>query len=426
MKKHITTLPNGLRVLVVDTEAFPSLTTLLLVGAGSRYENTGNNGVAHFFEHMAFKGSKKYPTSQIIASTIDGLGGYFNAFTSKDHTGYWIKAPSEDFEQVLNVISDMVLNPLLNSEEIEREKGVIREEINMYEDTPMRKVGEIFEELLYPDDPLGFHIAGSKDGVSSFTRDTFVEYIDRLYHPSNAVLVVAGGLGGRIDDYQKIISEKLAGWSSGSVDKFVPVKEKQSKPQIRLIYKKTEQAHFCLGFRALPFTSDKKYVMSLLAALLGGGMSSRLFMEVREKRGLCYYIGTSGEYYHDVGSFVTQAGVTIELAKVQEAVRVTLSEHKKVASGDIEDEELVRAKELLKGRLLLSLEDSFKVASFFGTKQILENTYIEPEEVIRKIEKVSKDDIVELARRIFTPSALNFAMIGPFDKESDFEDIVKI
>src|SRR3972149_515048 len=191
MKTDIITLENGLKVVFVDTDAFPTLTTILLVGAGSRYENKINNGVAHFFEHMAFKGSKKYSNSFVISSTVEGFGGIFNAFTSKDHTGYWIKATTEHFTTMIDVIADMIQTPKLLTEEIEREKGVIVEEINMYEDMPSRKVGDIFETLLYQGSPLGFDIAGTKETVQSFNRLTFTDYINRLYHPNNAVLVVA-------------------------------------------------------------------------------------------------------------------------------------------------------------------------------------------------------------------------------------------
>jgi len=235
------TLKNGLQVVFIDTKTFPTLTTLLLVGAGSRYENEINNGVAHFFEHMAFKGSKKYSNSFVISSTVEGFGGVFNAFTSKDHTGYWIKATNEHFETMIDVIADMIQTPQLLEEEIEREKGVIVEEINMYEDMPQRKVGEIFETLLYKGSPLGFNIAGTKETVKKFTRQTFIDYINRLYHPNNAVLVVAGGLSqkskvksqkynSKVKSYQNIIEEKFSCWKSGEKSSFVKIKENQTKP----------------------------------------------------------------------------------------------------------------------------------------------------------------------------------------------------
>jgi len=424
MEPKVYTLNTGLKVIFIDTETFPTLTTLLMVGAGSRYENEINNGIAHFFEHMAFKGSKKYPSSFIISSTVEGLGGVFNAFTSKDHTGYWIKSTTNHFETVLDVISDMVLNPLLVPEEINREKGVITEEINLYEDMPYRKVGDVFENLLYPNNPLGYDIAGEKKTVKNFDRQTFTDYIGELYHPKNAVLVVAGGLSKdkkSIEDYLKIVEKKFGQWQDGKKGSFIKVDENQTKPQILIKTKKTEQAHFCLGFRAFSFFDKRKSALTVLAAMLGGGMSSRLFIEVRERRGLCYYISTGRELYHDVGNLVTQAGVTNDLSKVKEAIETILKEKRKIANGEITKEEMKKAKELLKGRLLLSMEDSFNIASFFGTKQILEGKIEKPEELITKIDKVTEEEVVTLAKEIFTPSKLNFALIGPFEKK-DFEE----
>lgn len=427
MHPQTFTLKNGLQVIFVDTKTFPTLTTLLLVGAGSRYENEINNGVAHFFEHMAFKGSKKYPNSFVISSTVEGFGGVFNAFTSKDHTGYWIKATNEHFKTMIDVIADMIQTPRLLEEEIEREKGVIKEEINMYEDIPQRKVGEIFETLLYKGSPLGFDIAGTKETVQSFNRLTFTNYINSLYHPNNAVLVVAGGLSNSSEKvrlgYLEIIKEKFDNWKQGDKSSFVKIKESQTKPQMLIKYKKTEQAHFTLGFRSFSFNDDRKYALNLLSTILGGGMSSRLFIQVRERRGLCYYISSGGEFYHDCGSFVTQAGVTNNLEKVKEAVKTIMDEHNKIKTGDITQEELLKAKEMIKGRLMLSMEDSMNIALFFGTKKILQNKILTPQEIIDKIESVTTEEIVELAKNIFTPDKLNYAMIGPF-REDDFHGLL--
>ncbi len=426
MHQQTFKLKNGLWVIFVDSKTFPTLTTLLLVGAGSRYENKKNNGIAHFFEHMAFKGSKKYENSFVISSTVEGFGGVFNAFTSKDHTGYWIKATTEHFETMIDVIADMIQTPKLLTEEIEREKGVIKEEINMYEDMPQRKVGEIFENLLYPGHSLGFDIAGTKETIQSFNRLTFTDYINSLYYPNNAVLVVAGGLQGptlQEGRTLQIIEEKFGDWKSGEKLTFEKIIESQTEPQMLIKYKKTEQAHFSLGFRTFSFNDDRKYALNLLSTILGGGMSSRLFIQVRERRGLCYYISSGGEFYHDCGSFITQAGVTNNLDKVKEAVKTVLEEHEKIKMGDIKKEELLKAKEMIKGRLMLSMEDSMNIASFFGTKKILQNKIETPEEVIKKIESVTVKEITELAKEVFIPKNLNFALIGPF-KEKNFQNLL--
>ncbi|OGK37325.1 hypothetical protein A3F03_04390 [Candidatus Roizmanbacteria bacterium RIFCSPHIGHO2_12_FULL_41_11] len=417
MTTKSVTLPNGLRVILIDTDSFPTLTTLLLIGAGSRYENANNNGIAHFLEHMAFKGSKKYPSSFIISSTIESMGGVFNAFTAKDHTGYWIKSTVGNFPRVVDVLADMVVAPLLDPLEINREKGVITEEINMYEDMPARKVGDYYEELLYQGTTLGFDVAGTKQTISQFKKQTFVDYMSQLYHSSNAVLVVAGGLGHWSDHYLKLIEQKFAHWPSGPKNRISEVAESQTKPQIAVHYKKTEQSHFCFGFRAFSFRDPRRYALSILTTILGGGMSSRLFMEVRERRGLCYYISTGRELYADVGHLVTQAGVRNNLPKIKEAIKVIWDEHQKIADGQFKQDEMAKAKEMIKGRMLLSLEDSSAVASFYGTRQLMEGDSITPDEVIAKIASVTKEEIVGVARELFCREKLNIALIGPYKKE---------
>lgn len=418
MKTITHTLKNGLKILLVDTESFPTVTALVMVGAGSRYERKDNNGVAHFFEHMAFKGSKKYKTSFEISSAIEGIGGLFNAFTSKDHTGYWIKATNEHTNTLLDVLSDMILHPLLEEEEIEREKGVIVEEINMYEDMPARKVGDIFEEVLYKGSPLGYDIAGTKETVTAFTRKTFMDYIEDLYHPDNAVVVLAGGLGigsdkAKADELMKEIDLRFGQWKNRKSAGFEKYDGMQKEPILHVHNKKTEQVHICLGFRAFDFTDERKYALQVLAAVLGGGMSSRLFMQVRERRGLCYYISTGRELYADTGSIVTQAGIRNDKQKIQEAINVILEEHMKIAQGDVSDNEVEKAKELLKGRYLLSLEDSMNVATSFGTKYVLEKELVNPDMVIEKLMKISKKDIISVAKDVFQGSRLTCAIIGP-------------
>ncbi len=451
------TLKNGLRVILIDTKAFPTMTTILLIGAGSRYENEKNNGVAHFFEHMAFKGSKKYPNFFIISSILEGMGAYHNAFTSKDHTGYWVKAPTVHFEKIIDVLSDMVLNPLLKQEEIEKERNVIVEEMNMREDNPQGRVGEYFEELLYKGNPLGFDVIGSKETVAGFKRQTFVDYMNSLYNPKNAVLVVAGGLAdadkaryrvshfnrntpskiiGSLKSskqvsslynyYFKIIEKKFANWSRVGTtlgSPFQKVVERQNKPQLFIKYKKTEQTHFILGFRTFSFFDPRRYALAVLTTILGGGASSKLFIEVREKRGLCYYIYSGRELYQDVGYISSQAGVTNNLDKIKEAITTIMVEHKKLAKGELNKSDLSRAKEILKGRTLLSMEDSSNIASFYGTKQLLENKIEGVGEVIKKIEAVKGDEVVDLAKEIFRAERLNFALIGPFEEEN-FKNII--
>jgi len=413
MKQQKYELKNGLKVLLLDTETFPSLTSLLLVGAGSRYETTQNNGVAHFFEHMAFKGSAKYPTALTISTLLDSLGSQQNAFTSKDHTGYWIKAPVEHFATVLDVLSDMVLHSLLKTEEIEREKGVIVEEINMYEDLPQYKVWDLFENMLFAKHPLGYLTTGTKETVTSFNRSTFTTYMEALYRPNNAVLVLAGGISGKEEAIKAEIEAKFGSWQSKETQPFVPVSQQQQKAQTLFFSKKTEQAHFVLGYGALSRKSEERYVLNLLAAILGGGMSSRLFYELRERRGLCYYISSGIELYEETGYLFTRAGVNVSRAKIEEAISLIIKEQNKVLKGEVREEELSRAKEMLKGRTVLSLEDSQHLAGFFGNKLLFKQKEDTLKKILAKIDKVTLSEVVALANRIIKPEALNLAVISP-------------
>jgi len=430
-------LKNGLKVILVDTKTFPTFTAMLLVGAGSRYENKENNGVAHFFEHMAFKGSKKYPNALILSSMIEGLGGVFNAFTTKDHTGYWIKAPVSSFETVIDVLADMIKNPLLLEEEIKREKGVIIEEINMYEDQPQYKAWELFEEMVFKNHPLGYPTTGYKKTVSKFTRQTFLEYMKDLYKPSNVILVVTGGLsqiqnskftlrfGGqnnnsKLKNYLEIIEKKFSSWSDGQKASFLEFSDNQNSPQILIKTKKTEQAHLILGYRGLNYTHPKRYVQSVLMTILGGGMSSRLFYQLRERRGLCYYVNSGTEPFSDTGYVYTRVGLTVDPKKINEAIKVIIAEHQKIANDDLKDDEIKKAKEMIKGQLVLSLEDSHNLASFFGRKLMFEGKIIEPQEVIKKIDEISKEEIVDLAKKLFVREKLNLTLLSPI-KENEIK-----
>ncbi|MDP4011933.1 MAG: pitrilysin family protein [Candidatus Roizmanbacteria bacterium] len=441
MQTQNTKLKNGLSVIFVDTDSFPTMTMMVLVGAGSRHESEENSGISHFIEHMAFKGSKKYPTSYDIASKIDGLGGECNAFTSKDHTGYYVKAPKRCFEDVSDILSDMLASPRLLPKEIEKEKNVIVEEINMYEDMPARSVSNVFDELIYAGHPLGRDIAGTPKTVRSFTKKTFTDYLSKHYNSSNVTVVVAGGLkmsspstsssglnrgsmdsrsgSGMtgIDIYQSIIEEKFGKWNGRTENKLNRFSHNQNKPQISIKTKKVEQTHVCVGYRAFAFTDPRRYALTVLSGVLGGGMSSRLFMEVRERRGLCYYISTGRDLYQDTGYIVTQAGVSTDVKKVNEAIRVIRDEHEKIATGHIEAKDIIRAKSMMKGRFLLSLEDSHTVASLYGTRQLLYGSTVDPQDIVKAIDAVTKEEVISLASDIFVDEGLNIAAIGPMGED---------
>lgn len=434
---HKSILPNGLRILSIPMDSVPSVTVIITVGAGTRYEDKRVNGIAHFLEHMAFKGTSKRPSALAISEIIDGIGGEFNAFTTKDHTGYYIKAHVKHLELLFDVLSDMLLHSLLDPAEIDKERGVIIEEINMSEDAPMRKVSDLYETLLYGDHPLGWEIAGRVQSIRAISRDDFVQYMDEFCAPQNSVLTIAGGLqkmskypNKQIDRYINEIvelSEKwLGSWKKHDVSHFLPWTAKQSQPGLLVHFKKTEQAHICLGTRSYPIGHPKQYALSILTTILGGGMSSRLFIEVREKRGLAYYVRSGAEQFHDTGHFVTQAGVDVKRAT--EAVEVILKEYFGIVNGTIpiKAAELRRAKEYIKGRLTLDLEDSRVVAGLYASQEILENKVRTPQEIMVLIDAVTIEDVTEVAREIFVRSDLNLAVIGPFEGKESFEKALSI
>lgn len=421
MQFQKTTLPNGLRVLTSPMPSFESATVLVLVGAGSRYETRENNGISHFLEHMAFKGTHKRPSAMDIATLIDGMGGEFNAFTGKETTGYYIKSSSNHIDVCLDVLSDMLQRSKLAQEEIEKERGVILEEINLYEDTPMRKIGDIYERLLYGDTPMGWDIAGEKDIIRSIARKDFLSYMGTLYSAHNIAVVIAGGID--VDKAVEFTEKYFGGMQTFGAKTFEPIVEAQEKPSLLIKKKATEQVHIAVGVRTVPQTHKDRYALSVLSAILGGGMSSRLFNEVREKRGLAYYVRTNTEHYKDCGTLVSFAGVDPKKAK--DAVAVIINEYQKVAqSGDIKNEELNKAKEFIKGHLVLELEDSQSVAMFYGSQELLEDKVDNPDDVIEKIKKVTLEQVSAVAKKYLTEKSLNVAVIGNIDDRQSFEKVL--
>ncbi|MEK7450760.1 MAG: pitrilysin family protein [Patescibacteria group bacterium] len=405
-------LANGLRIITIPMPSFESVTVLVMVGAGSRYEVRDNNGISHFLEHMAFKGTKKRPTAMDITSLIDGMGGECNAFTCKEATGFYIKSAADKIELSLDVLSDMLLNSTLDPKEIEKEKGVISEELNLYEDTPSRKIGDIYERLLYGDTPMGWDVGGEKDVIKKIQREDFAKYMGSLYSADNITVVVAGGINS--NEAEKLIGKYFNVMRKFDTLRYKKVVENQKKPEVFIKQKKTEQVHIALGFRTVPLEHPDRYVLDVLAAILGGGMSSRLFHEVREKRGLAYYVRTNSDQYQDVGSLVSFAGV--DPKRAEEAISVILGEHIKIADrkSQIAKEELTKAKEYIKGHLVLELEDSRSVAGFYASQELLEKKIKSPDDFIEKIDKVTAEEVYGAAKKYFVKAGLNLAVIGNF------------
>lgn len=407
----IQKLKNGLRYINIPISGTKTATILVIVGTGSKYENKKNNGISHFLEHMFFKGTKKRPDTLAISSELDSMGAEFNAFTSKEYTGYWIKVDSDKLELAIDIVSDILLNSKFDTKEIEKEKGVIVEEMNMYRDNPMMFIEDLFEECLYGDQPAGWDTIGTKKNIAAFKRKDFMDYFKSQYGVQNTIVCVAGSLKKGIKSQVEKYFKKLDG--AKFKDK-KPVQEKQDAPKIKVHYKKTDQTNLSLGVRAMPINHKDEYVLKVLSILLGGSMSSRLFMELREKRGLAYYVRTSAEFYTDTGYLTTQAGVPVK--RLEESIKTILNEYKKLTTKLVSEKELQRVKDLFKGRMAIFQEASDNVASWHGQHIILRGKVITPDEFIKNVLKVKPEDIRRVANEIFVNDGLNLAIIGPYKK----------
>ncbi len=416
------TLENGLRIILTPMPAVRSVTAIILCGAGSRYEKKETNGVSHFLEHMFFKGTEKRPTASDISHALDEIGADYNAFTGKETTGYHIKAASQHLPLIVDMLSDMLWNSKFDKAEIEKERGVIIEELNLYEDTPMRRVAEIFESLLWGDQPLGWDIGGTKEVIRKLQRDDFTNYIEERYTPNNMVLSIAGDFKKKeaLDLAQKYMGHK----PRREVGGFLPVSENQKKPALKVAYKKTDQAHLVLGVRGIKLGHPDRYNAAVLATILGGGMSSRLFINVREKRGLAYYVRADNESYLDTGALMAAAGV--DLKRIDDAVKVILAEFSKIGNVKVSEKELKKAKEYIKGRVILSWEDSRTAAVSYGTDELLEGEVRTLDEELKRIDAATAEDIKRVAQFFFTNSKLNLAVIGPFKDSERFAKLLKL
>jgi len=412
------TLDNGLRVLTADLPHAQSVTVMVMLAAGSRYETPETNGIAHFAEHMFFKGTERRPSARQIAGEIDAIGGEFNAFTGKEYTGYFVKCAAEHRDLAFDVLVDMLLRSRFAEEEIEREKGVIVEEMNMYFDTPRDFIGGVYEHLLYGDQPLGWEILGRKETVRNATRDTFLGYLGRWYKPSRMVLGVSGRVGDDILDRAQELLGELAPAETGEP---APVQD-HVNGRVAVFTKQSDQAHVILGVPSYPLEHEDRYALQLLANVLGGGMSSRLFSEVRERRGLAYYVYGLNHSYTDTGSLYSQAGV--DLARIDEAVSTLVAELRKVATEPVPPEELEKARSFTKGRFVLQLESPQGLIMFGLRREVLERRAPDPEEILAGIDAVSGEDVSRVAAELISRDSLRLAVIGPFDDADRFEKLL--
>ena len=416
-----STLANGLRILTQTLPGTESITALVLVKAGSRWEDKNINGISHFLEHMFFKGAKKYANARAVSEAIDGVGGEFNAFTGKEYAGYYIKVAKTHADLALSVLADMMLHARFDQEEIEKERGVIMEEFNMYQDTPMYQVGWDFEGGLFGDQPLGWDEVGTRDVIAALQREDFVRYKEELYVPENMVLAMAGAIE------HEAAKEMIERYFPMEMEKA----RREMKPynqgvkgasQVTLKTKKTEQAHLVCGVFGRPALHPDRYVLKVMASLLGGNMSSRMFQAVREDKGLAYYISSSEDSYLDTGTFYTRAGVNVD--QIDLAIRAILEEYRKIASEEVSLEELTKAKEYLKGKLTLSLEDSETVAQLMAQHELLYDGVKTFDEVAAAIDAVTIADVRRVAGELFKPGAFHLAVIGPYEDKERFEKLI--
>lgn len=419
-KKFI--LKNGLRIITIPQKNTQAVTVLVLVGTGSKYEKKEESGISHFLEHMYFKGTKKRPTSLEIAETLDKIGGIYNAFTSQEYTGYFAKVAASHFELALDWVSDIFLNSILPEKEVEKERGVIIEEINMRKDHPIEYVLVLWQKLLYGDQPAGWDIAGSIETVSKISRFHLINYRKEQYTAFNTIICLAGNFNEKkgVEKVKKYFSKI----KTGKIRKKPPIIENQTKPEVLLEERNTDQTHLAIGVKTYNLFHPMRYAQEILGLILGGMMSSRLFEKIRTKMGIAYYIETDVYSDPDSGYLVTHTGLDNE--NVEKGILAILKEYKKVKEEGISKSELKKAKDCLKGKMTLLLESSDAQASFYAGQEILEKKILTPKEIFKKIDKVSQRDILKVARDIFRPEKLNLALIGPFKEEKKFKEILKI
>ncbi|HEU65259.1 MAG TPA: insulinase family protein [Chloroflexi bacterium] len=414
-----TTLDNGLRVITSAMSHSRSICLVALVGAGSCYESEQGAGVSHFAEHLFFKGTQRRPTSKEITQDIEGVGGIINGGTTKELTAFWCKVASSHFPIALDVLSDLLLNSRFDARDMEQERKIIIEEINMNMDLPQQMVNMIIDELLWPEQSLGREVIGYKKTVSSLTREQLLDYLARRYMPNNTVLSIAGNI--QHEEAVAQIVPLFDKWAAGEVLTGYATNDKQTEPRLRIEPKDIEQAHLCLAVHGFSRSHPKRFNLDLLNTVLGGGMSSRLFTEIRERRGLAYDIHSYTEHFLNSGSFGVYAGV--DPGKIETTVTAILEELSQVKQG-ITTGELTRAKELSKGRLYLRFEDSQNVALWYGSQEILEQQILDIDDVISIVNAITIEELKEVAGEIITPDGLNLAITGPIKEEGPYREIV--
>ncbi len=412
-------LPSGLPVVTAPVAGTEAVTVIVFAGAGSRYETHEQRGISHFLEHMFFKGGEKYTNTKEVSVALEAVGADFNAFTGKEYAGYYVKAAATHTELACDVLSDMLLRATFPTSEIEKERGVIIEEERMYQDTPMYRAGWDFEELMLGNTPLGWDTIGREEVIMSVTQQDFQAHKNRLYTPDNCVVVFAG----KVEPAQaEALAEKYFGALSGKKGKGFDAFTTYNQESVFLRSKPTEQAHLVLGVPGVPSLDDKQFAQKLLAIALGGNMSSRMFLRIREAKGMCYYIQTEVDSYLDAGIVSTRAG--IDQSRLHEAISLIRHEYELCAKDGFEADELTRAKDYLKGRMTLSFEDSEELGHFFGRQQLLYPKVRSIAEYMQCIDAVTLEQVNALAKDIFAPGKLKLAVIGKSEDKAGLEALI--
>ncbi|MBI4138211.1 MAG: insulinase family protein [Candidatus Wildermuthbacteria bacterium] len=415
-----TTFKSGLRLLTIPEKNTTTATVVALVGTGSKYEEKRINGVSHFLEHMFFKGTKNRPTSFDVVAPIENVGGIFNAFTTQDVTGYFVKVDARHVDMALEIVADIFLNSVFSQEEIEKEKGVVIEEINMRKDAPQTRVWDLWEQVILGDQPAGWDVAGTKESVSGLKREDIVGYVNSQYVAKNTVIAVAGNI--QEEKMAERVESLFQNVATGEFKPKYPVVPYRMDPPVFLETRKTDQTHLALGVMARNAFHKDRYAQDILAGILGDGMSSRMFMEIREKMGLAYYIYTASRKDPDTGFLATFAGVKNEYA--ERAVAAIVEEYRRIKDVRVSSQELRNGKDKALGGLAMRLEPSEVQAEFYGMQEVLENRFFSPEEVYGMIEEVTVQDIQRVAQELFSAGNLRLVAVGPGDNKESLEGLL--
>jgi predicted Zn-dependent peptidase len=412
-------LPNGLRILSSTMAHTRSVSVGIFVGAGSRYEQESVAGASHFLEHMLFKGTERRPEPAMISGAIESVGGVINAYTDRELTLYWTKVAVDHFSLAVDLLADMVLRSTMAEREVERERMVILEELAMTNDQPDARADLLIDETLWPDQPMGRDVGGSKETVSGISRSDLVAYHRQQYVANNMVVSVAGDV-----THQQVVdiaNEHMGGWAPGTPRDWFPVKQPVLGNQVTLEKRRTDQAHICLAFPGVSSTDPKRFALDLLNTVLGEGMTSRLFLEVRERQGLAYDVHSSSSHYRDCGGVVIYCSV--DPAKVNVAVSAILSELTRLREGVTADE-LRRAVEFTTGRFLLRMEDTRAVMSSMGGQEMLVDQVRTPDEVVQEVRRITPEQVREAAETYVVPGAYKLAVVGPYRSDARFRRLL--